>query len=213
MILTRASQWVGLVYVTRFHLNGVLSHRRRQSCSGLSLTSTTQASIRRVPDPGYKQPLKLDAMSSVERFTVTLFPRTYLISNVLVPRLAIVLIPIDHPKAVDVGGALDIPTSMRLCECDVLDLGWHVHARIHIGPVFRNVLQCPAVLAFPIGMTIWRRRDGVPECAVGSTNLAGHHRLTGLSPVGDINRDEGENDEEGESNEKGDRKTTTRLKC
>ena len=74
-ILTRASQRVGLLYVTPFHVKGVLSHRRRQSCSGLSLMSMTQASIRRVPDPGCMQPLKLDVnMSGVERFTITLCP-------------------------------------------------------------------------------------------------------------------------------------------
>jgi len=70
MKLTRASQWVGLRYVTRFHVKGVLSHRSRQSCPGLSLMSTTKASIRRVRDPRCKQPWKSGAMSGVERFEV-----------------------------------------------------------------------------------------------------------------------------------------------
>ena len=56
MILTRASQWVGLLYVTWCHVMGVVSHNKRQSCSGLSLMPTTQASRRRVPDPGFVQP-------------------------------------------------------------------------------------------------------------------------------------------------------------
>jgi len=56
-LLTCASQWVGLLYVTWFHVMGVLSHRMRQCCPPLSLMSMTQASIRRVPDPGYVHPL------------------------------------------------------------------------------------------------------------------------------------------------------------
>jgi len=92
-----------------------------------------------------------------------------LISNVSVPRFTIGLIPIDHPKAVNVRRTLDIPTSVRSLENDTFDLDRHIHARIHFSPVVRNVLQHSMVLAFSVGATIRCWRELVPECALGNT--------------------------------------------
>jgi len=78
------------------------------------------------------------------------------------------LIPINHPKAVDVRRTLDIPTSMRPLESDTFDLDRHVHARVHVGPAVRNILQRPMILALPVGTTIRCRREMVPECALGN---------------------------------------------
>ena len=88
-------------------------------------------------------------------------------------RFAVSLTPVDHPNATDARGNPDMFTSIRSSDIDTLDLDWHVHARIHIGPVFRYVLQHCRVLAFPVGTTI-PRRDGLaaPECALGDTIFA-----------------------------------------
>ena len=63
VLLTRASQWAGVLYVMWFHVMGVLSHNSRQSWFPFSLIPTTQASIRRVPDPVFVQPWEQEFVS------------------------------------------------------------------------------------------------------------------------------------------------------
>ena len=91
---------------------------------------------------------------------------TYVIVEALVPRFAIRLVPIDHPKTVDVRGPLHILTPLRSPDSDALDLDRHVHAGINVSPVWRNVAQDPPVLAFPVGKTLPPGPDALPECAL-----------------------------------------------
>ena len=125
--------------------------------------------MRRVPEPGYVQPLTLYFMSDIEQSS-TLFPQTYFIGNVLMPRFTVWLIPIDVPESMDTTrGVPDIRTSIWSPDSDTLNLDRHVHTRVHVGPAFRDIPQCSLVFAFPIGTTIRRRQDvGVPECALGN---------------------------------------------
>jgi len=85
---------------------------------------------------------------------------------------AIGLIPIYRPISVDMWRAFDIRASMGSPDGDTLDLDRLVHACIHGGPISGDVLQCPPIFAFSIGKTIFRRPEGVPECALGNTILS-----------------------------------------
>ena len=100
---------------------------------------TTQASIRRVPDPWFVQPLRLGRVSVIEQL-LKLFSETDRVSNVLMLRLAVGLTPVDCPNTTDTRGIANIVTPVGSPDIDILDLDWHVHARIHVGPVLRYVL-------------------------------------------------------------------------
>ena len=74
--LTRSSQWVGLLYVMWSQVIGVVSHSTYQSCCPFLLMPMISASIRRMPDPQFVQPLKSALVSQAEckGVTITVVP-------------------------------------------------------------------------------------------------------------------------------------------
>jgi len=114
---------------------------------------------------GYSDDLSFDAP----------YPRSRVgaasVVEISVPWFTVGLIPIYHPISVNVGRTLDVRASIWSSDSDTLNLDRHVHARIHGGPIFGNVLQYPPILAFSIGTTIPRWPDWVPECTIGNTIL------------------------------------------
>ena len=89
--------------------------------------------------------------------------------NVLEPRFAIDLIPIDNPKAAH--GITIIITPVRSPDGDTLNLDRHVHTRVHVVPGVRNVLQEPPVLASPVRTALPSWPDDLPERALGNIGL------------------------------------------
>ena len=89
------------------------------------------------------------------------------------PWFTVGLVPVDHPKAVDVRRTVNVLASIRPLDSYALDLDGRVHTRIHVGPFLGNIAQNSPVLAFPIGTAIPRRPDGLPERASRSTIVAG----------------------------------------
>lgn len=56
--------------------------------------------------------------------------------------------------------------SIWMPDGDTLDLNWHIHARIHGGPAFRDTSQHPPIFPLPICAAIPSGPDSLPECTL-----------------------------------------------